>query len=182
MIFISTKKGDDGKTALIGQKRLSKDSQVFSVLGDIDELNSHIGLIITYAKSRNLRKHKIIVNELLDIQSKLFTLSAQIAGSDKVEIFQKDLKKIERRSKSIQQSLSDNWHNKFLFPGGNRLAAYTDIARAVCRRVERNIVSYNKIVDLPPLILKYINRLSDYLYLIRCQFNDLDQVEETEFN
>jgi cob(I)alamin adenosyltransferase len=182
MLLVSTKKGDKGTTSLIGPTKYDKDNFVFTVLGDIDELNSWVGVVISYVRVKTTRKHKLIVKELLDVQEKLFTLSAQIAGSDKVKLTPSDLKKIERRSKSIQQSLSDNWHSKFIYPGGSRAAAWTDITRSVCRRVERSVVAYSKQTDLSPLILQYINRLSDYFYLIRCQLNDLDQVRETEFN
>ena len=143
---------------------------------------TRLNFLISYVKIKNTRKHKIIVKELFDVQEKLFTLSAQIAGSNKVEIYPKDIDHLERRGKSIQQSLSENWHSKFIYPGGSRAAAWADIARSVCRRVERGIVSYSKENEVSPLILQYINRLSDYIYLVRCQLNDLDNVNETEFN
>lgn len=182
MISVSTKKGDKGQSSLIGSKRYDKDSLVFTVLGDADELNSWIGLVISYLDAKTTKEHKSIKKELLDVQKKLFTLSAQIAGSNKVKLTAKDLKKIEERSKNIQQSLSENWHSKFIYPGGCLEAAHTDLARAVARRVERNIVAYSKETTLPPLVLQYINRLSDYLYLVRCQLNDLMDIDETEFN
>ena len=182
MISISTKTGDKGKSSLIGPKRYDKDNLVFTVLGDIDELNSWIGVLISYVKIKNTRKHKITVKELFDVQEKLFTLSGQIAGSKRVQIYPNDIKHLERRGKSIQQSFSENWHSKFIYPGGSRAAAWADIARSVCRRVERSLVAYSKENAVPPLILQYINRLSDYIYLVRCQLNDLDDVSETEFN
>lgn len=182
MISVSTKKGDKGQSSLIGNKKYDKDSLVFTVLGDTDELNSWIGLVVAHLDSKTTREHKTIKKELLDVQKKLFTLSAQIAGSDKVKLTANDLKKIESKSKNIQQSLSENWHSKFIYPGGCLEAAYTDLARAVARRVERNIVAYSKETTLPPLVLQYINRLSDYLYLVRCQLNDLMDIDETEFN
>jgi cob(I)alamin adenosyltransferase len=182
MISVSTKKGDQGQSTLIGSKKIDKDSLVFTVLGDTDELNSWVGLVVSHLDSKTTKSHLSIKRELLDVQKKLFILSAQIAGSGKVKLTAKDLKKIDLRSKKIQQSMSKNWHSKFIYPGGCKEAACTDLARAVCRRVERSIVAYNKEYDLPPLILQYINRLSDYLYLVRCQLNDLMDIDETEFN
>lgn len=182
MILISTKKGDAGQSSVIGGQRQDKDSLVFAVLGDVDELNSWLGLVVAELKVKTTKSHRRISVELIDVQEKLFTLSAQIAGSNKVKILAADLKKIERRGEKIQQALSKNWHTKFIFPGGTSLAAQVDIARAICRRVERQIVAYNKQQPLPPLIFQYINRLSDFLYLVRCQLNDLEDISETEFN
>lgn len=182
MISISTKKGDQGQTSLIGIKKYDKDNLVFTVLGDIDELNSWIGVIIAHLKTRTTKPHRKLLKQLMNVQEKLFTLSAQIAGSEKVKLTSADFKKIESQSKTIQHSLSSNWHNKFIYPGGSPLSSWTDLARAVCRRVERSIVAYSKETNLTPLILKYINRLSDFLYLVRCQLNDLEDIEETEFN
>lgn len=182
MLSISTKTGDQGQSSLIGSKRYDKDSLVFMVLGDIDELNSWIGVVVSHLKIRTTKPHGRLLKQLLDVQEKLFILSAQIAGSNKVKLTSSDLKRIESQSKVIQQSLSKNWHSKFIYPGGSPLASWTDLARAVCRRVERSIVAYSKSNDLSPLIFKYINRLSDYLYLVRCQINDWDDISETEFN
>lgn len=182
MISISTKNGDQGQSSLIGSKKYDKDSLVFTVLGDIDELNSWIGVVVSHLDKESQKEYLKVKKQLLNVQEKLFILSAQIAGSEKVKLTPSDLRKIESQSKRIQESLSNNWHSKFIYPGGSPLAAWTDLSRAVCRRVERNIVAYSKTNDLPPLIFKYINRLSDFLYLVRCQLNDLSDIKETEFN
>lgn len=182
MISVSTKKGDAGQSSVIGSKLISKDSLIFEVLGDVDELNSWLGVVISGLRTKTTKPHLHLIDHLLEVQEKLFTLSAEVAGSNKVKLTSADLKKIESRAEKIQKSLSKNWHTKFIYPGGSSLAAGTDLARAVCRRCERKIVAFSKTTTLPPLVFQYINRLSDYLYLIRCQLNDLDDIKETKFN
>lgn len=182
MISVSTKRGDLGQSTLIGKKLIDKDDLVFEVLGDLDELNSWLGVLVAQLKTKTTKSHQQLVKHLLEVQEKLFTLSAEIAGSTKVKLVNKDLDTIEKRGQKIQTSLSKNWHTKFIYPGGSRLAAWADVARAVCRRTERKLVAFNKTTSLSPLVVRYINRLSDYLYLIRCQLNDLEDVEETQFN
>jgi len=182
MITISTKKGDGGQSKIIGTELIDKDSQIFQVLGDLDELNSWIGVVVAHLKLKTTKSHQKLVEHLLDVQEKLFTLSAEIAGSKKVKLVASDLTNLEKRANQIQKSLSKNWHTKFIFPGGSRLAAWADVARSVGRRCERQIVALSKTTALSPLVLKYLNRLSDYLYLVRCQLNDLEDVEETKFN
>lgn len=187
MITISTKKGDDGQSLLIGSRRIDKDDLVFQVLGEIDELNSWLGVVIAHlnelanTKDKGVKEYKKILNQLLEVQTKLYTLSAQIAGSNKIKLVASDLNKIESRAQKIQESLGSNFYSKFIHPGGSQLASFTDMARVTARKAERSLVAYNKKVELPPLILKYINRLSDYLYLVRCKFNDLAHTPETVF-
>ncbi len=182
MISVSTKKGDAGQSSVIGSKLISKDSLIFEVLGDVDELNSWLGVVVAGLRQKTTKPHLLLIDHLLDVQEKLFTLSAEIAGSNKVKLTSSDLKKIESRADKIQKSLSKNWHTKFIYPGGSNLAAWTDVSRAVCRRCERRIVAFSKTTTLSPLVFQYVNRLSDYLYLIRCQLNDLDDIKETKFN
>lgn len=182
MISVSTKKGDGGQSSVIGAKLIDKDSLIFEVLGDLDELNSWIGVVVANLKVKTTRPHQLLVKELLVVQEKLFTLSAEIAGSKKVKLAAADLKFLEKNAEKIQKSLSKNWHSKFIFPGGSKIAAWADLARAVCRRCERKVVAFNKTTTLSPLVFQYVNRLSDYLYLVRCQINDLDDIKETKFN
>lgn len=188
MISVSTKKGDAGQSSVIGSTLISKDSPIFEVLGDLDELNSWLGLVRAGLKAKvvpihqSSKAYQVISQHLLEVQEKLFTLSAEIAGSAKVKLTKSDLKTLEQRAEKIQQSLSKNWHSKFVHPGGCDLAAKSDLARAVCRRCERRVVAFAKLNPLSDLVFQYVNRLSDYLYLIRCQLNDLESIKEIKFN
>jgi cob(I)alamin adenosyltransferase len=185
MISISTKKGDLGQSSVIGKKRLDKNAPVFVVLGDLDELNSWMGVIVALLKkSKNQTKiNKKLFTQLLLIQKDLFTLSAEIAGSTKVKLTAPKLKKLEKNAQEIQNSLTKDWHSKFVYPGGCEVAAWADVSRAVTRRTERALVAYFKTQKNPNfnLSLKYLNRLSDYLYLLRHQLNELEQIKEVEF-
>jgi len=183
MISVSTKKGDTGQSSVIGNKHLDKDAPVFMVLGDLDELNSWLGVIVALLKKNPNKNNKKLITQLLSIQEDLFTLSAQIAGSTKVKLTAPKLRKLGRNAQKIQASLTKNWQTKFVYPGGCELSAWVDVARTVARRSERSLVSYLKTQKKPnsKLPLKYLNRLSDYLYLLRHQFNELQQIKEIEF-
>ena len=177
-----TKTGDQGKTSLIGSARLSKSHPVFEVLGTTDELNSYLGhaVVLTAGKTRT---------ELLHIQNNLLTIGAMVAGSDKTTLTQTDLFKLETRIDYYQKNTAKDWYTKFLLPGGTELAARLDIARSVTRRLERRLLALetHKTFGLEiaiknwPQIKTYTNRLSDYLFALRCYENSKVGFEEKEF-
>lgn len=178
IISISTKTGDSGETGLIDGRRISKSSQVFEVIGSLDELNSWIGLVAAKLGEQFHEQRSF----LFVIQDTLFILGAQIAGSKKVELKLSKLRELEKMSEALQHAMSDNWHSKFILPGGTELGGYLDIARTVCRRVERENVRLQQDQKVPSLILQYLNRLSDYLYLLRCFINHAVEYQEQQFN
>jgi cob(I)alamin adenosyltransferase len=118
---------------------------------------------------------------LLEIQNQLFVVGAEIARSPKVKLEAKALTKLEKASSSLQQKMVKNWSSKFLYPGGNQVAAFTDVARTVSRRFERLVVRYSGEQAVSPLILQYVNRLSDYLYVLRCFINHEEHYHEVQF-
>ncbi|MBU0576776.1 cob(I)yrinic acid a,c-diamide adenosyltransferase [Patescibacteria group bacterium] len=170
MSSISTKTGDCGQTSLANGQRVAKDSLVMEVIGTLDELSSWMGLVIAHAKSDFL-PHK---NTLGQVQQDLYQLSAVIVKAPGVKFRKLALGRLEKQAEMIQALLGDRWHSKFLQPGGTKLAAQLDITRTVCRRCERLAFKYSQQTRVPVLILQYLNRLSDYLYLLRCYIN-LDQ-------
>lgn len=178
MISISTKTGDDGLSALANGRRVPKGHQVFAVIGSLDELNSWLGLIVALFDQR----HPAHRTFLLELQETLFYIGAEIAESSKVALKKSALTKLEKRAGKLQQSLAEGWHTKFLLPGGTELGAYLDIARTVCRRCERESWLYHQAHrQISPLILQYLNRLSDYLYLLRCWINHQQTYREKQF-
>ncbi|MFH2118247.1 MAG: cob(I)yrinic acid a,c-diamide adenosyltransferase [Candidatus Paceibacterota bacterium] len=180
MLNVSTKTGDNGKSSLADGKRLDKDHLIFEVIGTIDELNSHLGLVVALL---NQLKHKKLVTQtafLATIQHELFTLGGQVAGA-KIEISQEFLDEIERMSTGLQASMAKNWHHQFVLPGGCESAAQLDIARTVCRRLERRIVTLGKKRTISSQVLQTINRLSDYLYVLRCFANQTVGEKERYF-
>jgi cob(I)alamin adenosyltransferase len=177
MQSISTKTGDAGESGLANGERLPKHDAVFEVVGTLDELNSCIGLVIAVLHESH-PEHRAF---LLEIQDTLFYVGAELARSPKAKLTAAALNKLEMIAESLQESMKDEWTTKFLMPGGTVLAAHTDIARAVCRRAERIVVEYSEHQAVSPLVLRYLNRLSDYLYLLRCFFNLSAEVAEKQF-
>lgn len=170
MLSVSTKTGDAGKTSLADGARLPKDHPVFEVIGTLDELNSYLGLVaasLKQAKSKSLTPY---VSFLETIQHELFTLGGEIAGAN-TRLSQTFLDSLEKTSETLQKKMEKDWHHLFVLPGGHPIAAQLDVARAVCRRLERRLVSLGKKQRISSRAFQIINRLSDYLYVLRCFVN-----------
>ncbi|MFZ5376252.1 MAG: cob(I)yrinic acid a,c-diamide adenosyltransferase [Patescibacteria group bacterium] len=177
MINISTKTGDSGQTGLANGQRLAKSAPIFEVIGNIDELNSWLGLVVAKL-GPTFRKEKTF---LLMIQQELFVLGGELAKAKNCLMDKELLLKIEKRTDQLQQKMAEGWHKQFLLPGGTEMAAEIDVARTVCRRAERSLVDLSEVEEVRPLLLKTLNRLSDYLYVFRCFVNWTSQVEEKKF-
>jgi len=143
--------GDNGKSALIKGKRISKNSLVFDLLGDLDELNCWLGLAKNYLKNKN----KNIIEK---IQKDIFVISGQIAYAPK-----KSLKiEIGKLDKNLEEYIKKvGLLKSFIVPGKKEKSAIIDIARTICRRVERKVVGCSKINKE---ILIYLNHLSKFLF------------------
>ncbi len=199
-ISISTKTGDRGQTGLANGQRVAKSNPIVGVLGELDELNSWLGLVLIEMKEWLIEKHKrkpvkggdlplamacsqwftekAESSFLLEIQEQLFILGALVSQAKQVMETEVMLARLETREQELEKLLAESWHQNFVYPGGTRLAARIDLARAVCRRVERVWV----IADLDlPVAQKFLNRLSDYLYLLRCAANHADSTHEHFF-
>ena len=174
MINVSTKKGDNGQTSLANGELISKADLRLDVVGDLDELNSWLGVVVAHLDDELL----VDKNFLSNVQNELFTLGAELAKAKKVKLGDHLLKDIEKRSVILQKKLDKNWHAKFLIPGGCKQAAWLDVSRTVCRRAERNIAKLSQVEEIRPILLKTVNRLSDYLYLLRCYVNYKLEIEE----
>lgn len=190
-----TKTGDAGMSGLANGDRLIKSDQIFMVLGDFDELNSWLGLIISklvfISQDRSPEVAKIIQFQisLLELtQAWIYEASAILAKSPNFKIKIKPLMKLEAQANQLQLALGENWHKRFLYPGGTEMAGYLDIVRTVARRTERSLVLWLQLTNqteinpaVPKIILPTFNRLSDYLYILRCWLNDQAQVAEKQF-
>jgi cob(I)alamin adenosyltransferase len=155
-----TGKGDRGKTN-IGNKKFLKDSLIIETLGELDELNSLIGLSKNYLPKKFFQK-------LNNIQNDLFIIQANVASylSDKKfkvpELKKEKIEKLEADIKRVENKIKQQ--NSFIIYGSNKNSAWFDYLRAKTRKVERQIVSFNKKYKLKPEILSYLNRLSSYFY------------------
>jgi cob(I)alamin adenosyltransferase len=176
-ISVSTKTGDKGTTGLANGERLSKDEMVFEVMGTMDEFNSHLGLLVAKMGTQFPLERDF----LLLTQDTLFHIGAELARSPKTKFSDGFLKQVEERSEGLQQSMAADWIMKFILPGGTELAAAIDVSRTVCRRLERVLVRYSTDQPVRPVILKTINRYSDYLFVLRCYVNHQLGYEERVF-
>ncbi|HOF16851.1 MAG TPA: cob(I)yrinic acid a,c-diamide adenosyltransferase [Bacteroidales bacterium] len=162
---IYTKKGDKGLTSLINKSNVPKDHQRVESYGTIDELNAHIGML------RSLSSSEEVAADLLFIQKTLFTIQTLLAvDSDapcKLELpqlNQQDIDFLESKIDAMQGELEAL--KSFIIPGGSQLLSQCHIARCVCRRAERRIVALNRMQDVDVRILQFVNRLSDYLFVL----------------
>jgi cob(I)alamin adenosyltransferase len=176
-MLIYTRTGDDGTTGLIGGTRVQKDDLRLEAYGTVDELNSWIGLI---RSQREADKDKSV---LITIQKKLFIIGGRLATdtskkdlSDKLPCCGEDILLLENEMDRMLDTLPPQ--TNFILPGGNNLVSYCHLARTVCRRAERRIYKLSREVDVSIELLKYLNRLSDYLFVLSRKFADNEGLEE----
>jgi cob(I)alamin adenosyltransferase len=160
---IYTKKGDKGKTGLIGGTRVPKHSIRIEAYGTVDELNSHLGVLRDRAVSEKFKE------ELIFVQDRLFTLGSLLAvdpEKSNMELPQVHESDIEQLEKSIDAMESELEPMKFfVLPGGHETVSFCHIARCVCRRAERRVTELDEQVPQNPVIIAFLNRLSDYLFV-----------------
>ena len=161
---IYTKKGDSGKTSLIGGTRVPKHHLRIESYGTIDELNSYIGLI----RDQDISAQDVEV--LLEIQDRLFTIGSHLAadpGKSKMvlpELLETDITFLENEIDRMDDLLEEM--RSFVLPGGHTVVSYSHIARCVCRRAERIAVQLAEESEVDEKIISYLNRLSDYLFTL----------------
>jgi cob(I)alamin adenosyltransferase len=160
---IYTKKGDSGETSLIGGLRVKKSSNRIHAYGTVDELNSMIGLL-----RDNLNDEKII-NQLLFIQDRLFTLGSLLASAPNAkmklpEIKLEDIELLEKSMDEMDGILPEL--KSFILPGGHISVSYCHLARTICRRAERWVIKVSENEVINPIITAYLNRLSDYFFVL----------------
>ena len=166
---IYTKKGDKGETDLLSGERVKKLNPRVEVYGTIDELFSQLGVVKVFS-SEFIEKH------ILDIQKTLFFINAELAtkkDENKTKtINSEEVKKLEEIIDNLQEKLPKL--KSFVVPGGTKSAALIDLSRAICRRAERRLLKLNETTDLNQAILKYINRLSDFLFVLARYVNQFE--------
>ena len=168
---VYTKTGDSGTTALFGGARVPKDHIRIESYGTVDELNSHIGLI----RDQEIAQHYKDI--LIEVQDRLFTVGAILATPpdkevmkngelrlQKLGIIESDIELLENEIDAMEDSLPQMTH--FVLPGGHTTVSYCHIARCVCRRAERLAVHLSHNEPVADIAIKYLNRLSDYLFVL----------------
>lgn len=173
---IYTKTGDKGSTSLLGGTRVSKNHERINAYGTIDELNSFLGMVcdLEHDEKRALF--------LRNIQSRLFTVGSSLAAETerakdfKPDLEEEDINALENAIDKMNESLPSM--TNFILPGGHQLVSATHIARTVCRRAERLIITLSGHEEVEEIIVRYLNRLSDYLFVLaRMQGHEL-KIEE----
>jgi cob(I)alamin adenosyltransferase len=155
---IYTRTGDDGTTGLGDGSRINKDSLRVEAMGDLDELNSVIGIMMTESVPASL------VSLLTQIQHDLFNVGGEICIPGYVILQQSRITELEHAIDSLNEQLTPL--KEFILPGGTRTAAYCHLARTVCRRAERKLVELHRNENVTDISLQYLNRLSDLLFVM----------------
>lgn len=174
---IYTKTGDKGETGLLGGVRVPKSSPRVEAYGEVDELNALLGLVVASLDDEEVSK------ALLGIQRDLFAIGAQLADvrpeekrPDKTTLAQGRIQELEVLIDRYEAELSPL--RRFILPGGAQAGALLHLARTVCRRVERRVVALNQEARVSPVVLAYLNRLSDLLFVLARVLNHREGKEE----
>ncbi len=170
-----TGKGDDGSTGTLGRCRINKDSRLANAVGDVDELNSVIGVAIVNTADER------IAGALALVQDMLFTVGAELSASasgnkPKSTIKRRDVAGLEGEIDELGSRLPEL--KKFVLPGGSPSGAYLHLARSVARRAERSVISLSKESKLNPYVQTYLNRLSSFLFVAALYANKREGMEE----
>jgi cob(I)alamin adenosyltransferase len=174
---IYTKKGDNGTTGLIGGTRILKSSLRIEAYGTIDELNSYIGLV----RDQDINEH--YKKQLIEIQDRLFTIGSSLAADPEKstmktpDLHASDIEVLEKWMDEMEEVLPEM--KNFVLPGGHQTVSFCHVARCVCRRGERIIVDLNQHEFVADLVISYVNRLSDYLFVLSRKITlDLGAIEQ----
>ena len=164
---IYTKGGDKGKTSLVGGSRVSKSNDIIDAIGNVDELNALLGLVVCNLKKPFISTLKDIQNDLFDIGADLATPinkkgTALRINKDYIVYIEKEIDKINNNLPPL---------NSFILPGGSKISSIIHLARTVNRRCERSVVKLNEKQKVNIEVLKYLNRLSDYLFVLARALN-----------
>ena len=169
---VYTRTGDQGETALVGGKRVPKDSPRIVAYGTIDELNAVVGLVRVFNAERLAEgeRHRWLDEVLRKIQNQLFDLGSELATPpDAVyegmfRVGEGEVKELEALMDRCQKDLAPL--KSFILPGGGRIHGFLHQARTVCRRAERRVIELSRVEPISPWTIAYVNRLSDLLFVL----------------
>ncbi len=175
--LVYTKTGDKGETGLIGGTRVPKNHARLEAYGTVDELNSFIGLI------RSFELLQFDIDMLVSIQSRLFTIGAYLATDDSVSDMKSRLKFNDKHIEELEYEM-DRLESElppltsFVLPGGHPAVGYCHVARTVCRRAERRAIDIAVEYRVDEVVIKFLNRLSDYLFVLSRHLSNFFRVNE----
>ena len=167
---VYTKTGDQGETSIIGGIRVKKSCERLEAYGTVDELSSHLGLLASMLPDGEDKDLIIrIQNNLFSVCSNLATDQSQTPLYDSARLPDGEIQVLEHKVDEIMNLLPER--QGFILPGGTQAAAQAHVCRTVCRRVERRIVALSEVAQISPETLQYVNRLSDYLFVLAKKIN-----------
>ncbi|GAA0441098.1 cob(I)yrinic acid a,c-diamide adenosyltransferase [Lentibacillus halophilus] len=177
---IYTKKGDKGQTSLISGKRVAKNDLRVEAYGTCDEANSMIGLAISFLSDENRLEKEAFLNKMHRVQTILFHVGAELATPDDKDVTW------ELKNDHIQEleDQMDAWDEEltplrnFILPSGHRASSALHTARTIIRRAERQVITLNEQENVNPLVVTYLNRLSDFLFVAARYINRIQNVDE----
>lgn len=180
MSRISTKTGDGGMTSLIGGTRVSKSSDRLEAYGTVDELNSFIGLLQARVGSdeniEEMGNFAFIQRMLFKIGGSLATDVSKMPIPESCVVTESDVTRVEQMTDRAESGIPEQRY--FILPGGTEAASIAHVARCVCRRAERDILRVHAVEPVPEEVLSFMNRLSDYLFVLARRINHLAGLEE----
>ena len=180
---IYTKSGDKGKTSLVGGKRVSKSDISLALYGELDELNSWIGVVLSEIEGKEYINNQVLL--LKKVQLSLFSLGSNFACEPEKrktfklpQLVEEDVLNIEDEINEMDRDLTEL--KNFILPGGSKLSSFLHVSRTICRRVERTLITYSEKNNniLPDFSNEFINRLSDYLFVFARWANFKEKREE----
>jgi len=173
---IYTKGGDKGETSLLGGTRVSKSHERVEVYGNLDELNSFIGLIRDQDINTRYKEVLIIVQEKLFVAEALIARDPSSQTRELPSLADGDITLLEQEIDAMNEELPPL--NHFILPGGHSTVSFCHMARTVCRRAERSLIRLNESSPVDDIIIRFLNRLSDYLFVLaRKTGKDLGAIE-----
>lgn len=173
--WIYTRTGDKGTTSLVGGVRVSKTHTRLEAYGTIDELSSHIGLLLTYVEiEEDVELLTYVQHKLFTVGSYLATDTTQTEVNIASEVSEASIERIEQRIDEVDVALPRL--TAFILPGGNRASTVAHVCRTICRRAERRILAIEETeqVEIDEKVKRFVNRLSDYLFVLARELNNLD--------
>ena len=167
---VYTKTGDKGETSIIGGIRVKKSCERLEAYGTVDELSSHLGLLASMLPDGEDKDLIIrIQNNLFSVCSNLATDQSQTPLYDSAKLPEGEIDVLEQEVDKIMNLLPER--QGFILPGGTQAAAQAHVCRTVCRRAERRIVTLSEVAQISPETQQYVNRLSDYLFVLAKKIN-----------
>ena len=167
---IYTRTGDKGKTGLADGSRVDKFNSRIESLGNIDELNSIIGIVLTEKIPNDMKAIlERVQHDLFDIGGELSIPNHMVIDEKKIDFLENSLDKMNNELQPLKE---------FILPGGSKISSYCHLARTVCRRVERNLFKLAQTDKVNEASLKYINRLSDMLFVLARSLNKINQLND----